>query len=67
MSKDELIAMIKDVISEDLSIEISTKEKSDYGYGGSTVSYVEVSVNLLLDGETIHSSTDYISLPSCQH
>ena len=67
MSIEEQIRdIVKGIITDDLAVEISIDERSDYGYGGSAIYYNKVTVTLSLDGEVIHQSEASFDVDKCQ-
>lgn len=55
IDKEELEEMIQDYIKENLSIQAS--RKWDYGYGGQTSNFFEITLSL--DGKEISSAIIY--------
>ncbi|WNA15875.1 hypothetical protein XaC1_232 [Xanthomonas phage XaC1] len=55
MTKEEINALIKEYITENLDIIVTTSTRSEYMYGGGYEDIPTVEVEILLDGETICS------------
>jgi len=57
MDRDEIIKLMRDAISVDLSV---SEEPGSYGVNG----YVTFTLKLSIDDEVVMSSTEYLTLPS---
>lgn len=52
---------LKELLKDNLSIEITTKEESQYFESSA---YVEIKATIYFGSEVISESTDYINLPA---
>jgi hypothetical protein len=58
MTTDSIRDLIRDYIRDNLTIELTTN--TTFEMGGE---YLHVDVSILLDGETINTASDYVTLP----
>lgn len=55
MTKEEIKALVKEYITENLDIIVTSDTRSEYQYGGGYEEIPTVEVEILLEGETICS------------